>query len=52
VAADAAMADRALQIAISEGADAATRPAVARLGAALASIEELRARIESVGPRP
>ena len=52
LAADASMADRALQIAISEGADAATRPSVARLGAAVASIEELRAMVESVVARP
>ncbi|MGZ8480941.1 MAG: hypothetical protein ACXWWO_00620 [Candidatus Limnocylindria bacterium] len=48
LAEDAAMADRALQIAISEGADSATRPAVARLAGALTAIGELRATIEAV----
>ena len=48
LAEDAATADRALQIAISEGADSATRAGVARLAGALSAIEELRATIESV----
>ncbi|MEP7082140.1 MAG: hypothetical protein ABI841_04085, partial [Chloroflexota bacterium] len=52
LAEDAAMADRALQIAISEGAASATRPAVAGLGVALATIEELRATIESGAAAP
>lgn len=43
---DAATSDRALQIAISEGAESATRPAVARLAGALTAIEGLRATIE------
>ena len=48
LAEDAAMSDRALQIAISEGAESATRPAVARLAGALTAIRELRATIEPV----
>jgi hypothetical protein len=47
LAEDAEMADRALRIAVGEAADSATRPAVQRLGVALASIRELRAAISS-----
>lgn len=50
VAEDAAMADRALAIAIAEAADSATRAVVARLGGAIASVEELRAAIASEAP--
>jgi hypothetical protein len=52
LAEDAATADRALAIAMSEGAASATGPAVQRLGALLSSVEELRASIAPLAGRP
>lgn len=52
LAEDAAMADRALRIAIAEGADAATRTALERVGTAISSVEELRATVASGAPQP
>lgn len=50
VAEDAATADRALRVAIAEGADAATRAVVARLGAAISSLGDARAEIAAEAP--
>lgn len=52
VAEDAAAADRALRVAIAEGADSTTRAVVARIGAAISSVAGARAEIASEAPPP
>ena len=52
LAEDATVADRALRIAIAEGAGSATRAAVQRLAVAVGSVQELRAAIGSGTTQP
>ena len=47
LAGEAAVADRALDVAVAEAADAASREPLARLGAAVAAMEGLRAALDA-----